>query len=89
MKEIALEIKILGEPVLRKSVSFVQEITEYHLTLLSSMARLMYSAKGVGLAATQVGVSESLIVVDAGCGLYKLINPNIIKKEGSQVNEEG
>jgi len=89
MKEIELEIKILGEPVLRDKVKLVQEITEYHLTLLSLMARLMYSAKGVGLAATQVGVSESLIVVDAGCGLYKLINPKIVKKEGSQVNEEG
>lgn len=89
MKETELEIKILGEPVLRNKVSLVQEITEYHLRLLSSMARLMYSAKGIGLAAPQVGVSESLIVVDAGCSLYKLINPKIIKKEGTQVNEEG
>lgn len=89
MKEIDLEIKILGEPVLRKKIDLVQEITEYHRALLSSMARIMYSAKGIGLAATQVGVLESLIVVDAGSGLYKLINPKIVKKEGTQVNEEG
>jgi len=89
MKETELKIKILGEPVLRNKVALVREITDYHLKLLSSMARTMYSAKGVGLAAPQVGISESLIVVDAGCGLYKLINPKIMKKEGSQVSEEG
>ena len=45
--------------------------------------------KGVGLAAPQVGINEAFIVVDAGSGLYKLVNPKILKKEGIQVNDEG
>ncbi len=89
MNETELQIKVFGDPVLRKRAHPVSKITEYHRGLLSRMARLMYSASGVGLAAPQVGVSESLIVLDIGTGLYKLINPKIVKKEGAQVSEEG
>ena len=53
------------------------------------MARLMYEAAGVGLAAPQVGIDEQMIVVDIGKGLYKLINPRIVRKEGRQVFGEG
>lgn len=49
----------------------------------------MYADAGIGLAAPQVGINEDLIVVDIGSGLYKLINPKILKKSGSQVNQEG
>lgn len=89
MKETELQIRVLGDPVLQKRVKAVNKITEYHRSLLSNMSRLMYSVSGVGLAAPQVGVSESLIVVDIGAGLYKLINPKITKKEGAQISEEG
>ena len=89
MSEIELQIKVLGDPVLLKRAKPVSKITEYHLSLLSRMSRLMYSSKGVGLAAPQVGISETLIVIDIGEGLYKLINPKIVKKDGVQVSEEG
>jgi peptide deformylase len=49
----------------------------------------MYESSGIGLASSQVGIEEALIVVDAGCGLYKLINPKIIVREGAQVIDEG
>ncbi len=49
----------------------------------------MYENSGIGLAASQVGINASMIVVDIGSGLYKLINPRVIKREGSQVTEEG
>jgi peptide deformylase len=49
----------------------------------------MYENSGVGLAAPQIGINASMIVADIGTGLYKLINPRIIKREGSQVQEEG
>lgn len=84
-----LRINIFGEPVLRKKAKPVNKITEYHRNLLSQMAQLMYKSKGIGLAAPQVGISESLIVVDIGDGLYKLINPCIVKKQGRQCTEEG
>jgi peptide deformylase len=53
------------------------------------MAQLMYADSGIGLAAPQVGINETMIVVDIGSGLYKLINPKVVKKQGSQVLEEG
>lgn len=67
----------------------VKEVTGRHRDILSSMARLMYEGDGVGLAAPQAGINETMIVVDIGSGLYKLINPKIIEVSGRQVNQEG
>jgi len=53
------------------------------------MVRIMYDSSGIGLAAPQIGINESMIVIDIGQGLYKLINPRIIKKQGVQSMEEG
>jgi len=53
------------------------------------MAQIMYGSSGIGLAAPQVGVNECMIVADIGDGLYKLINPTVIKRKGKQVLEEG
>jgi len=89
MEKIELKIRTLGDPVLKNGVKQVSEITDYHRELLSKMARLMYEVSGVGLAAPQIGIDESFFVVDIGAGLYKLINPKIIKQEGSQTMEEG
>lgn len=89
MKETALKIKVFGDPVLRKKALPVKHITEAHRNILSGMSRLMYDSSGIGLAAPQVGISEAMIVADIGSGLYKLINPRIVKKQGSQTMEEG
>lgn len=89
MQETELKIRRLGDPVLRKGVKAVKDIGDCQRKVLSQMARLMYAVSGVGLAAPQIGLSEAMFVADIGMGLYKLINPRIIKKEGSQVNEEG
>ncbi len=89
MPETRLKIRLFGEPVLRKKAWPVKEITSFQRDILSKMAQLMYEAQGIGLAASQVGINEAMIVVDIGSGLLKLINPKIIKKEGSQVMEEG
>lgn len=53
------------------------------------MAETMYQARGVGLAAPQVGVAKRIIVVDVGEGLWELINPEIIFREGEEVDLEG
>jgi peptide deformylase len=89
MQETSLKIRLFGDPVLRKKAKPVERVTDYHRNILSEMARLMYAVSGIGLAASQVGINESMIVVDVGSGLYKLINPKITKKEGRQVTEEG
>ena len=89
MSETVLRIRFLGDSVLRKKSNMVKQITDAHRDILSKMARLMYEQSGVGLAAPQVGINQSMIVVDIGTGLYELINPKIIKREKHQTLEEG
>jgi len=85
-----LEIKEYGEPVLREKALPVKEITPEILNLIKDMAETMYTASGVGLAATQVGEAKRIILVDGEeDGLIVLINPMIIKSEGEVVAEEG
>ena len=89
MEKTVLRIRKFPEPCLRKKSVAVKKITAECRDILSSMARIMYDNDGVGLAAPQVGINETMIVADIGEGLYKLINPKIVKAKGSQVNKEG
>lgn len=89
MEEIRLKIRVFGDSILTRAAKQVKEITERHRKALSEMSRLMYEVSGVGLAAPQVGISECMFVADVGSGLYKLINPKIVKQSGTQVIEEG
>jgi len=89
MEKTTLRIRVFPETVLRKKAKGIERITEAHRNILISMARIMYDSAGIGLAAPQVGINESMIVIDIGEGLYKLINPRIIKKQGVQSIEEG
>ena len=89
MSETKLKIKIFGDAVLRKKAKLINQVTAAHRKILSQMASAMYTDSGIGLAAPQVGISAQLIVVDVGAGLYKLINPRIIKKLGVQAIKEG
>jgi peptide deformylase len=89
MKEIELKINVYGSEALRRKAKLVKKVTQRHKDVLSQMAQLMYASSGIGLAAPQVGISEAMIVADIGTGLYKIINPRIIRREGSQSTEEG
>jgi len=82
-------IRKYPDPVLRKKTLRVEKIGPREKKILSQMAETMYSAAGVGLAAPQVGISEQFIVVDVGEGLIKLINPEIVFREGESKMEEG
>ncbi|MDI6844107.1 MAG: peptide deformylase [Anaerosomatales bacterium] len=58
--------------------------------LVARMARAMYDAEGIGLAATQVGVLKRVIVYDLEDGLHALCNPRIVdRSEQAEVGEEG
>ncbi len=62
--------------------------------LLDDMFESMYTAKGVGLAAPQIGISKRIAVIDLSVGedpaqKLVLINPQIVRKEGTQTSEEG
>lgn len=84
-----------GDPVLEKPCAPVTDFNSKELQeLVDGMFETMYAAKGVGLAAPQVGVSQQLTVIDVSAGedpaqKLVLINPEIVAKEGSQTGEEG
>lgn len=84
-----LKILTAGDPVLRKTAVEVTRIDKKITKLLRDMAETMYAADGVGLAAPQIGVSKRIVVIDVGEGLIEMINPVIVKKEGSVVGGEG
>ena len=89
MPETKLKIKVFGDSILRKKAKPVGRITDEHRRIFSQMAKVMYDGSGIGLAAPQVGFSAQLIIVDIGEGLYKLVNPIIVKKQGRQSISEG
>jgi len=84
-----LEIKKYGDPILEKETEEVKELTLGIHRLITDMIETMYHVQGVGLAASQVGISKKIAVVDIGEGIKVLINPKILKAEGSQKEEEG
>lgn len=84
-----LKIRVFPDPDLRVKADKVKSVGPAEKELLSDMALTMYLNQGVGLAATQVGIPKSLVVIDIGDGLIKLVNPVILKKEGTQISEEG
>ena len=83
-----------GEPVLHAPARPVAEIDGAIASLLDDMVETMYAAPGIGLAAPQIGVPLRVIVIDLSVGeepgrLIKLVNPEIVEKEGEQREEEG
>ena len=85
-----LQIRKLGDPVLRKVCRPVEEINERVLTLLDDMKETMRDADGCGLAAPQVGILRRIVVIETEeSGLIELINPKIIAKAGEQNEYEG
>jgi peptide deformylase len=77
-----LDIRVLGDPVLRKPTKAVSEITDELRTLIANMFETMYAAEGIGLAAPQVGRTERITVVDVDGQKYALINPQILETSG-------
>jgi peptide deformylase len=84
-----------GDPVLEREADDVNEFdTPAMNKFLEDMFESMYAAKGVGLAAPQIGVSKKIAVIDCSNGenpaeKIVIINPKIIAIEGKQVGEEG
>jgi len=88
------EILTYPDPRLKKAATEVANMDGSLAELVEDMVQTMYAAPGIGLAATQVGSQDRIIVIDAnpdekGKELLKLINPIITTREGSIVWEEG
>ncbi len=81
-------------PELKEPAHPVANIDAVVDQLVTDLVETMYAAPGVGLAATQVGAAQRVVVLDVsqeqpGRGLIKLINPVLVQAEGSIVWEEG
>lgn len=89
-----LEILKYPHPILKKRCREVSEIDKKVKGLIADMIETMYSAKGIGLAACQVGVPQRVIVLDVSPmdpdkSAFALINPEILAEEGQVDHEEG
>jgi peptide deformylase len=97
-------IVTFGVEVLRQKAVAVAEVTADIRKLAADMLETMYAARGLGLAAEQVGRTESLCVIDVPAEAEKeecradnasiamplvMINPEILASEGKQRNDEG
>ena len=83
-----------GEPPLHSPAVPITVFDDSLQRLIDDMIETMYGAPGIGLAATQIGVSLRLFVVDVSVGrnpsdLIVMINPEFVEREGMQLEEEG
>jgi peptide deformylase len=101
---LKLKIYKYGEPVLREKSEPIAVVTDPLRSLAVDMIATMHAAKGVGLAAQQIGRTERMCVIDIpeGCDNaedaafnapihmpLRLFNPSIVSREGSQRDKEG
>ncbi|MCL1854030.1 MAG: peptide deformylase [Peptococcaceae bacterium] len=80
----------VGESVLREKAKPVSNITPNILKLLDNLADTLQDAKGLGLAAPQIGVSKRVAIVQMDSDeLFELINPVILQSHGECLGMEG
>lgn len=97
-----LEILTYPDPFLKTKAARLSRVDDSVRTLIGNMIDAMYGARGIGLAATQVGADARVIVLDVpdarseedepyrrGKNLVALINPEIIASSGVIIYEEG
>ncbi len=93
------EIRLYPDPVLKETCSPVERLDAATDELIQDLVDTMLDAgHSVGVAAPQIGVTKRVVVVDVSGskmgrdnnhGLLTMINPEIIRKEGSKVMREG
>ncbi len=85
-----LPIRLAPDPVLRKRSKRVKSVDKSIHKLIRDMIETMHAAPGVGLAAPQVGIPLRVIVI----GMPEeeeicLINPEIVRRKGERIVDEG
>jgi peptide deformylase len=88
------EIVIYPDPILQRPTEKITVFDDELRTLAADMFESMYKAIGIGLAAPQIGVSKRMTVIDLSNqknpkDKIVLVNPEIVHREGKQVEEEG
>jgi len=87
------KLHVLGSPILRQRAEPVPGVDDAVRRLIDDLFETMYAAKGVGLAANQVGIAQRVAVVDTGGETpdpLVLVNPAIVQRgEETETAEEG
>jgi peptide deformylase len=83
-----------GDSGLKAPAKPVVEFDDDVRQLIDDMVETMYAAPGIGLAATQLGIHLRVLVIDITSGkpggqLIVLVNPEIVERSGTQLEEEG
>jgi len=92
---MALEIRYYNDPILRRKTAPVARVDDEIRALVQEMFETMRTAKGVGLAANQVGVPRQVMTLDLSIGgkprgeMFAIINPRVVRQSGSITDEEG
>jgi len=87
-----IQIRQYPDPVLRMQAREVGDFDDALATLVERMSRLMEEARGVGLAAPQVGISRRVLVYQAGeeGPITAIVNPVVVKRSDEvETTEEG
>jgi peptide deformylase len=87
-----LKILEFPDPRLRTRATPVEDVNDELRAFIDAMFETMYSAPGIGLAATQVDYHKRLLVADVSADKdapHVLINPEILEKDGVTVTDEG
>ncbi len=84
-----LKLHLLGSPVLRQRSAEITAVTDEVRRTVADLFETMDAARGVGLAANQVGLAQRIAVIDADGQRFAMINPVIGEVEGRDTAEEG
>jgi peptide deformylase len=84
-----LDIRVLGDPGLRQATTPVAAMSDELHRLIADMFDTMHHARGIGLAAPQVGRTERLAIVEVDDERFVLINPEVVERDGRAKGEEG
>ena len=91
----AMEIVLYPHPALRWKSKPIREITPELRRVVAEMFELMYAAKGIGLAANQVGLPYRIFILNLAADKdvkeeeIVFVNPEILRRKGTTEGEEG
>ena len=82
------DIRVLGDPILRQATTPVNEVTDEIRRLVADMFETMHHARGIGLAAPQVGRTERLAVIEIDGAPLVVINPEVVERSSAKEKAE-
>jgi peptide deformylase len=85
----AYQIRLFGDPVLTQRAAEVTDLDGSLVHLVDDMVETMHEARGLGLAAPQVGVQKRLFVYDIDEEPIVVVNPTIAETRGEWSYLEG